>query len=55
MSDLRCYVCGKPVTGRIVLVAMSKDVDRVFILHPGRCLDVVGGDAEIRVQVQEKK
>lgn len=33
MSDypsIRCYVCGKTITGNIALVSMSNNVDRVF-------------------------
>jgi hypothetical protein len=36
MLAVRCYVCGRGVGGEFVLVAMSDDVDRVFVAH-GKC------------------
>lgn len=50
INDLRCYVCGKPVGKHFVLLSMSKDVDRVFIVGED-CLARVEDDAKTAVSV----
>ena len=52
---LRCYCCGKPITDRIALVAMSDNVDRVFIVHPKDCLKLVIDDASNLTLVKVEK
>lgn len=34
IMKLRCYCCGEPVDKNIVLVSMSDNVDRVFVMLP---------------------
>lgn len=51
-SDLRCYVCGKPLGSQFMLISMSRNVDRVFIVHSGDCADQVVDDAAVAVEVR---
>jgi len=39
-SGVRCYVCGRDAGASFYLFSMSRDVDRVFIVHEGACLDL---------------
>ena len=55
MNDFRCYVCGKPLHAVFNLVSMSKDVDRVFLVHDG-CADQLNkGDAVTIAQVERRR
>lgn len=31
--DFQCYVCGQPLGVLFALVALSKSIDRAFLLH----------------------
>jgi hypothetical protein len=39
----RCYVCGGGLKKRVRLVAMTLDIDRVFLVHE-ECYDLVKDD-----------
>lgn len=53
MNDIRCYVCGKPIRKEFTLLAMSKGVDRVFVMHTGSCaLRVRESDAVVEIKVR---
>jgi len=46
-KDFRCYVCGEPVGASFKLVALTKEVDRVFVIHAGECVKRVEDAATI--------
>jgi len=54
MTDLRCYVCGKPLGAMFSLISMSKNVDRVFLVD-GECVEEVRRDATVIVPVERSK
>ena len=53
---LRCYVCGKPLSGQVALVSMSRtEVDRAFVVHPEACLEQVEEDNTTLVLYESTK
>lgn len=50
-SDLRCYVCGEPVESDFWLASMSRNVDRVFVVH-NRHIDVVDDECPVKIHVR---
>jgi hypothetical protein len=51
VNDLRCYICGKAATEAFCVVAMSQDVDRVFIVHVECVPRINKGDAVVCIKV----
>ncbi len=51
-KNVRCYVCGEKMEQFFTLVAMSEDVDRVFIVHSGRCAERVDGENMVMIRVE---
>lgn len=51
MSDLRCYVCGKPLKKIFYLCNMAQGVDRVFVVDE-KCFPRTQPDAVVHVKVE---
>lgn len=53
MIGLRCYVCGKPIPDRALLVGTTADTDRVFVVGEEcrKLLDEEG--VAVIIQVEE--
>lgn len=50
--NLRCYICGKRVQRRFVVLAMNTDVDRVFVACVDGCVSRVEDEKVMAAMVE---
>jgi coenzyme F420-reducing hydrogenase delta subunit len=51
-KNVRCVVCGEKVEQFFTLVSMNEGVDRVFIVHGGKCEARVEAENIVAIKVE---
>lgn len=48
---LKCFICGRALTNKFVIVQLNENGDNVMLVHKGECVASVWNKPMIRVRV----